>query len=49
MVVGYLHFGLTEALMFQHATFLGFYLLTVAVLAALLGRRQRELTTERNG
>lgn len=42
MVVGYLHFGLTEALMFQHATFLGFYLLSVATLSTLIDRRQRE-------
>jgi O-antigen ligase len=48
MVVGYLHFGLTEALMFQHATFLGFYLLTVAVLSTLIGRQQPEFTAEKD-
>jgi O-antigen ligase len=47
LVAGYAQFGLTESLMFQHATFLGFYLLTVAVLVALLeqasqnGRREK--------
>lgn len=38
LVIGYLHFGLTEALLFQHATFLGFYMLTVAALVTLIGR-----------
>jgi O-antigen ligase len=41
LVVGYLQFGLTEALMFQHATFLGFYLISVAVLATLVDTRPR--------
>ena len=48
MIVCYLHFGLTEGLMFQHATFLGFYLLSVAVLATLINGRQRELIMEKS-
>lgn len=42
MATGYLHFGLSAGLFFQHATFLGFYLLSVAVLVTLIGRHQGE-------
>lgn len=36
LIIGYAHFGLTEALFFQHLTFLGFYLMSVAALYGLV-------------